>query len=193
MRIILASSSPYRQALLKQIGLPFVVVNPEVDESHIQNQPLSPGEVAQRLAALKGAAAVQWNPDDLVIASDQVAHFGREILNKPLTAEKAKATLKKLSGELHTLSTALWVRHPTLGLKTHLDETHIRLRELSDAEINAYVKFDNPIDCAGAYKIESGGIALVENLLMCDQSAIVGLPLVALCRFLRGWNMEIFK
>ena len=189
MRVILASSSPYRQALLRQIRLPFMAVKPEVDEAAFPRANLSPNEIAQSLAALKGEDVVCRFQADLIIASDQVAHFDDEILNKPGTIAKAENQLSKLSGQTHALSTALWMRHPTLGVYSHLDETKIKLRTLTSDEIRAYVKTDNPLDCAGAYKIESAGISLIEEIKSADQTAIVGLPLIALCHARRQWRL----
>lgn len=191
MRVILASSSPYRQALLRQIRLPFIVEKPRVDEGPMQKEPLLPSEVARRLAELKGQDVADRWPEDLVIAGDQVAHFRGRILPKPGTDEGAFNQLKVLSGQTHTLSTALWVRHPQMGVQTHLDETHIELHALSDEEIISYLEVDTPFDCAGAYKIESAGMALVKSLKSDDQSAIVGLPLIALGRIFRDWRMPI--
>lgn len=191
MRVILASSSPYRQAQLKQIGLPFSVEKPQVDEEPMQKEKLPPSEIAGRLAALKGQTVADLFPQALVIAGDQVAHFEGSILTKAGDATQACAQLARLSGRKHALSTAIWVRHPEKGIKTHLDETEIEFFPLSESEIRSYVEHDKPFDCVGAYKIERRGLALVKSIRSEDQSAIVGIPLIALCRILREWGLPL--
>jgi septum formation protein len=191
MRVVLASSSPYRQQLLRQIHLPFTAVRPEVDEKPLQAQNLPVVTVAQELARLKGEAVAAKCKDDLVIAADQIAHFNGNILTKPETAYRAVCQLTELSGEQHELITAMWVRHPKKGIKTHVDRTQIYLHPLSADEIEAYVQLDQPLDCAGSYKIEQAGLALIKKLETVDHTAIVGLPLLALVQILKDWEMPM--
>ncbi|PWU22305.1 MAG: septum formation protein Maf [Bdellovibrio sp.] len=187
--LILASTSPYRKALMERLGLSFVTQSPRFDENafkmqaaKIQGGDLPPLQLAQQLA--RGKAQSLATPENCVVGADQLVEWRGQLLGKPGSAEKAMEQLRLLSGTEHYLITAVCV---SCRLKVHefSDVTRIRLRPLSEEEIASYVKLDQATDCAGAYKFEKHGISLVEELACKDPSAIEGLPLIQLGQTLR--------
>ncbi len=185
MPLILASSSPYRQDLLTRLGLAFVAVAPDVDETAQAGE--SPAHMARRLAIAKARRISARHPGALVIGSDQVAALGHEALGKPGTPERAQAQLRKLSGQRVVFHTALCV---TDGQREISDTviTECRFRTLDEAEIQHYLKCEHALDTAGSAKAEGLGIALMDGLQSDDPTAIIGLPLIALCRMLREFG-----
>lgn len=190
--IILASSSRYRSELLQKLRLPFRTRSPEVDETRGAGEP--PRELVERLAAAKADAVADGLTAGLVIGSDQVAVCDEQVLGKPGTATRARAQLRLLSGRQVQFLTGLCVldagnrrRHVTVA------ETRVRFRTLSDAEIGYYVDQEQPYDCAGAFKSEGLGIALFDAIEGDDPNALVGLPLIALCRLLREFGVNVLS
>lgn len=182
-RLVLASTSPYRHALLQRFGLPFEVARPEVSEAHIDGE--LPPDRAARLSQAKAQAAARTHPDAVVIGSDQVAACGHTVLDKPGTAERCRTQLSQLSGtgaRFYTSCTVLAREFRT----AHLDTTTVVMRSLSAEEIERYVQRELPFDCAGAFKVESLGIALFESIETCDPTALIGLPLIWLAGALRS-------
>lgn len=189
MQLILASQSPYRKSLLENFGLKFQAVSPLVDEEELKEQgPEDPIELTRFLAFHKASSLRVKFPQAIVLGADQVAEMDEQILGKPGTRVRAKEQLAKLSGRAHRLITSLSVQAPSAQY-TFTDVTTLHLRRLTEREIEAYLDLDQPYDCAGSYKIEKAGMALVERLETQDPSAIQGLPLVSLTTALR--NMEI--
>lgn len=189
--IVLASGSPYRQSLLRQIRMPFEVAVPGVNEKAIKDMEHSPQDLAIILAKMKGESVLLTHPNAIIIAADQVAHFNGKILSKPGSKEKAQAQLEALQGSTHELLTALWVHHPSHGAKTHLETARIRIRSLSSETISRYLELDQPYDCAGAYKIEQVGLSLIQEIQCADINSVVGLPMIALNNILREWNLPL--
>ena len=188
--LVLASTSPYRRALLERLGVPFTVRDPAVDETRHPGE--TPEHLVVRLALAKAEAGAAEASDAVVIGSDQVAALDAEILTKPGTAENARAQLTRLSGKTHRLLTAIAVVDPSGGdAATHLDVHCLTLRQLTPDEIAAYVEADAPLDCAGSYKIEALGIALMERLEGDDFTAITGLPLIATAELLRRAGIAV--
>jgi len=183
-RLILASTSRYRAELLARLRLPFDVARPELDEAAHPGEP--PASLALRLAAAKASAIVARQPDAVVIGSDQVASCEGHALGKPGTREVAIAQLQAMSGREAAFLTAVAVARPDGGIETALDTTTVRFRPLSDDEIARYVDAEQPLDCAGSFKCEGLGIALFEAIESRDPTALVGLPLIATARLLRG-------
>lgn len=182
MQIVLASSSRYRQAQLTAFGVPYVARPPTVDEDALKARgPSDPHELT-RFLALEKARSVA-TAEDIVIGSDQIAEFDGRRLDKPGTPERAAEQLRWLSGKTHRLVTSIAVLHRERTLIT-TEITRLTLRTLDEATIAAYVALDQPLDCAGAYKIERAGLALVEKVDGADPSAIQGLPLIHLTRCL---------
>ncbi len=191
-QIILASGSQFRADLLSRFSLPFSCVAPEIEERERAGEP--PEKMAGRLAGEKAEAVTVRFPHAVVIGSDQVAVCGDEILRKPGTAERACRQLSKLRGREHRLCTAV---HIIAGGErqtyTFLNIARLLVRaDLTEAQIAKYVQQENPIACAGAYKIEGSGIALFDEITCDDWTAIVGLPLIRLAKILRKLDIELF-
>ncbi|MDQ1211528.1 Maf family protein [Pantoea anthophila] len=177
--ILLASTSPFRQALLHKLGLPFITAAPEVDESPL------PGESAQalvtRLALAKAQALAETYPDHWIIGSDQVCVLDGVITGKPHTAEKARAQLRAASGKVITFYTGLALFHPASGtLLQECEPFVVHFRTLTEAEVTGYVEREQPLQCAGSFKSEGLGICLFDRLEGRDPNTLVGLPLIAL-------------
>lgn len=190
-RLILASESRYRRALLDRLGVPYEAVSSGVDETTSRH--LAPLEQARVLARMKAEAV--GAPGALVIGSDQILDLGGEVLHKPGTAERAVAQLERLSGRSHRLITAVAV-HSADQERTEIDvDIHVlTMRALSRAQLERYVAHDQPLDCAGAYRLESLGIALFERIeadpATADDTAVVGLPLMKTLALLRRFGVE---
>ena len=185
MDLILASTSPYRRAQLGLLRLPFRCVAPGVDEGAIEADPAEPAELARRLARAKAEAVASREPGAVVIGGDQVVAFEGRVLGKPGTAERAVEQLLAMAGREHQLISAVSVADRD-GIEVATEVARLRVRALTRDEAERYVAADRPLDCAGSYKIESLGIALFDRIEASDHSAIVGLPLLAVCRMLRA-------
>lgn len=177
MKLILASTSPYRKALLMRLGLPFTCVAPGVDEHAFKRLGLAPSALAQKLAWEKARAVHQLHPKAIVIGGDQLAEIDGMILGKPHTSEHALEQLRLMRGKTHRLLTAVHLCGPGLD-EPYLAVTQLRMRELSDQELSAYIERDRPLDCAGSYKIEQSGIKLFSEIHCDDLNTIQGLPLI---------------
>lgn len=185
--LILASTSRYRQELLARLRLPFNAVAPEVDETPLPGE--APAALAERLALAKARAVAAAHPEAVVIGSDQVADLAGVALGKPGSHEAAQAQLRQMSGREVVFQTAVAVVARGLAAIERA-EVRVRFRELSDAEIDTYLRADEPYDCAGSAKVESLGIALLEAVESDDPTALIGLPLIRTCRLLRRAGLE---
>ncbi len=188
--IVLASTSPYRRALLERLGLPFRCRAPRCDEEAVKGQESLPLALAEQLALAKAASLLADEPDAAIIGCDQLVSFQGRIFGKPGTAAEAIEQLSALAGQTHALCTALVVVHRERVFR-YTDVTTLRMRNLSRPAIERYVAADQPLDCAGSYKLESRGIVLFERIQSDDHTAIMGLPLVALVTILRELGFEI--
>jgi septum formation protein len=188
-RLILASTSPYRRALLERLGMAFEVLAPQVPEDRIAGEP--PAERALRLALAKARAVAARHPDAVVIGSDQVACAGTTILGKPGSAERCREQLALLSGHSAQFFTACAVTATPHCAQTHLDTTTVVFRTLRAAEISRYVEHELPFDCAGGFKAEGLGVALFERITSEDPTALIGLPLIWLAQALRNAGREL--
>jgi septum formation protein len=192
--LILASTSRYRRALLERLGVPFTALAPACDEEALKDPRLAPQALAEFLAEAKAASIATQQPEAVVIGSDQLAAVevdGRwTILGKPGTATKAVDQLALLSGRTHVLITAMVVARDSERWR-HTDVTRLTMRPLERAALERYVAADQPLDCAGAYKLECRGITLFAAIDSADASAITGLPLLALTRILAGLGYAI--
>lgn len=191
MKLVLASGSPYRKALLENFGLRFEALAPRVDEEALKAQgPSDLIELTRHLSLKKAESLVPEFDQAIIIGSDQLAELSGRRLDKPGSRENAIRQLKELNHKTHRLITSLAVISP---LKTVVatNVTQIKLRRLTDEEIEAYVDLDRPIDCAGSYKIEKAGLALAESIQTDDPSAIQGLPLIALTRALNDLGLHL--
>lgn len=178
--IILASTSPFRAALLRQLGVNFTAIAPLTGESALENE--APEATAARLAQVKAMAVSYREPEAVVIGSDQVALCEGRVLGKPGDRERAMAQLQYQRGKTTAFFTAVCFVQGGTVLFEDLITTRVRWRsaqELTDALLERYIELDDPLQCAGAAKSESLGIALVESIESSDPSALVGLPLIA--------------
>ena len=187
-RLILGSSSTYRRQLLERLGIPFEVASPDIDES--ANPEEHPAALARRLAREKAQAIANQLPVNarhaLIIGSDQVAVLGDQAYGKPGTHAKAVQQLQTLSGQIVVFETALCLYDAANGrVYEELVSTEVEFRELTLTEIEAYLAKEPAYDCAGSAKSEGLGIALLDRLSGDDPTALIGLPLIALCRLLR--------
>ncbi len=183
--LILASTSPYRRALLERLRLPFRAVAPEVDEAHRAGEPAA--DRSARLALAKAAAVAARHPDAAVIGSDQVALCDGRVLDKPGTAAVAIDQLLHLSGRVASFHTAVAVEYRSGNrCDTFTNVTEVRFRALSRAEIERYVAAEQPFDCAGSFRSEALGSVLFEALASDDPTGLVGLPLIRLAASLRA-------
>lgn len=189
-KLILGSTSRYRRELLQRLGLPFEVVAPEVDETPQPGE--TPRALATRLARAKAQAVARRHPDAIVIGSDQVADLDGEPLGKPLRHEVAVQQLQRMRGRQVVFQTALAVVCEAAGsLQEDLAPVAVRFRVLDDAEIERYLRAEQPYDCAGSARSEGLGIALLDAIDSDDPTALVGLPLIRTCRMLRAAGLAI--
>ena len=188
--LILASTSPYRRALLERFGVPFEALPPAVSEHHLPGE--AAAERALRLAEAKAQALSAAHPTAIVIGSDQVAAAAGTILDKPGDARRCMAQLSALSGSTARFYTACAVLGAQAGLRrTHVDTTTVSFRALNAAEIERYVAREQPFDCAGGFKAERAGIALFESIESVDPTALIGLPLIWLAQTLRDAGFQL--
>lgn len=182
-KLLLASTSRYRRTLLERFGLPFEALAPGVDE---ERQPKEePIELAHRLARMKAEAVAQRHPNCVVIGSDQLAAYGRQILGKPGSEERCREQLRSMSGQRVNFYTAVHLIDAKASHEAHLDVTTVVFRSLSNEEIDRYVAREQPLDCAGGFKMEGLGITLFERIDSQDPTALIGLPLIWLADALR--------
>ena len=191
-RLVLASTSPYRRALLERLGVPFEALAPSCDERAFVG--LAPLELARTLALDKARSI--GTPGALVIGSDQVVDLDGEVLGKPGTVAGAVEQLRRLSGRSHRLVTAVAVHEPDSGrAEVDVDIHTLTMRHLERPAIERYVAHDRPLGCAGAYAIEARGVALFERVEAdpdtADDTAIVGLPLMKTLRLLRAFGYDV--
>ncbi len=183
--LILGSTSRYRRELLERMQLPFTTVSPDVDEAPLINE--TPYALSLRLAEAKARAVAALHPDALVIGSDQVPELDGQPLSKPGTHERATEQLRQMSGRQMNFHTGVCVICQETGfIQVDVVTVNVRFRELNDAEIERYLRAEQPYDCAGSAKSEGLGIALLDALTSDDPTALVGLPLIRTCQMLRA-------
>jgi septum formation protein len=188
--LILGSTSRYRRELLQRLRVPFDVVSPDVDETPLTGE--APHALATRLALAKAKAVAAMHPQAVVIGSDQVADLNGEPLGKPGTHERAVIQLQRMRGQTVIFQTAVSVVCQASNFEqTELAQIKVRFRDLSDAEIEAYLRAEEPYDCAGSAKSEGLGIVLVERIDNDDPTALVGLPLIRTCRMLTAAGVRL--
>ena len=189
-RLVLASTSRHRRLLLERLGLAFTAVAPGVDETRSFREPVE--QLVRRLSRAKAEAVAAAHPGALIIGSDQAAERDGEILGKPGDHTAAFGQLKAASGKYLKFHTGLCVIDTRDGrMQEYTDVTRVAFRRLSDAEIERYLQAEKPYDAAGSFKSEGLGISLFEGIESNDPSALIGLPLIALCRFLRAAGQEL--
>jgi septum formation protein len=188
--LILGSTSRYRKELLARLRIPFETAAPDVDETPHINE--SPKNLALRLALAKARAVALKHPDAVVIGSDQVADLDGTPLGKPGNHTNAILQLQRMRGKTVVFQTALSVVCIATGYeRTDLAEVKVKFRDLSDAEIETYLRAEEPYDCAGSAKSEGLGIALLDAIDNDDPTALIGLPLIRTCQLLREAGVKL--
>ena len=191
--LILASSSQTRKDLMDRLRLDYRCISPDIDESAMGE--LHADDLAKRLAYEKARVIAEQNPNAIVIGSDQVAwreHAPYDFIGKPLSVENAIQQLQENSGKIVFFSTALSVQHLQSGFETTLVEHYqVKFRQLTLTEIERYIEIDQPLHCAGSFKCESLGISLFEKMVGNDQTTLMGLPMIQLCKILRAFELKI--
>jgi septum formation protein len=191
-KIILASKSPYRKQLLGRLGIKFETENSEFDEQPLKDKISDPVELTRQLSMAKAESVAKKFENALIIGSDQVCHIEGKILGKSGTLDKAFEQLKFLQGKTHELITSYAIIDTNTGQSVvNTNQTKLTMRKLSDSHIKNYLNADNPVDCAGAYKLELNGISLMEKIDTSDHTAIVGLPLIELANDLNKIGVQV--
>jgi septum formation protein len=189
-RLVLASTSRYRKELLGRLGLAFETAAPGVDERALPGE--APAETALRLATLKAQSLRTLYADSLIVGSDQVASCGGERLGKPGDHANAVRQLRSLSGKTAQFDTAVAVFDAKSGaLQSRVVPCRVVFRTLDDARIEAYLRREQPYDCAGAAKAEGLGIALIARMQTEDPTSLIGLPLIALTEMLERAGLPV--
>lgn len=188
--LILASTSVYRRDLLARLHWPFTVESPHVDEAALPDE--LPAAMALRLALAKARAVAERFQDATVIGSDQVAELNGQAIGKPGSHDKAVAQLRAMQGQSVTFQTAVAVvRSGARAFEASaLHPVQVKLRSLSDDDIEHYLRTEPAYDCAGSAKSEGLGIALLEAIESRDPTALIGLPLIDTCRLLRAAGLD---
>lgn len=187
MAIILASQSPRRQELFRRLGLDFSIQTADIDE--YMDPVLPPEREVARVSALKAAKIAESCPDDTIVSADTIVVIDGQVLGKPEDAADAARMLRLLSGRTHEVMTGLCVRQGSRIAQT-VSRSRVTFRELSDAEIAAYIATGEPMDKAGSYGVQGYGSVLVSHL-DGDFFSVMGLPLCELCGMLRQFGLQI--
>ncbi|MBI1425171.1 MAG: septum formation inhibitor Maf [Gammaproteobacteria bacterium] len=189
-KLVLASTSPYRKALLEKLQLAFDTAAPDIDESALPGE--NPEQLVARLAEAKAMAIADRYPDALIIGSDQVAVVDGKIVGKPGDHEKAHAQLKRAAGKRVTFLTGLCL-HNSLSRRSQVEVVpfSVIFRQLTETQIEHYLQREQPYNCAGSFKSEGLGIALFEKLEGDDPNTLIGLPLIRLIRMLENEGFPV--
>ena len=191
--LILASSSQTRKDLMDRLRLDYRCISPDIDESAMGE--LHADDLAKRLAYEKARVIAELNLNAIIIGSDQVAwreHAPYDFIGKPLSVENAIQQLQENSGKIVFFSTALSVQHLRSGFeRTLVEHYQVKFRQLTLAEIERYIEIDQPLHCAGSFKCESLGISLFEKMVGDDQTTLMGLPMIQLCKILRQFGVNV--
>lgn len=183
MNLILASTSPFRKAILEKLGVSFTTSSPKTDETALAKE--SPQELVERLSIAKAKAVADISEKALVIGSDQVSVINGEIVGKPHTHENAVKQLQNASGKTVTFYTGLCLYNSdTKQYQSEVVPFNVVFRQLNDQQIESYLRKEEPYKCAGSFKSEALGIVLFDKLQGDDPNTLMGLPLIRLVRML---------
>ena len=189
LQLVLGSTSRYRRELLERLRLPFDVCAPDVDETPLPGE--APAALAVRLALAKARDVAAKFPGAVVIGADQVADHAGQSVGKPGNHERAVAQLRAMSGHSVVFQTAVAVVRADTGYAgSAVVPVTVRFRRLGEAEIERYLRIEQPYDCAGSAKSETLGIALLDSIDSTDPTALVGLPLIKTCALLREAGLD---
>lgn len=188
--VILASTSPYRQQLLKRLQIPFQAASPHCDETPLAKE--SPAHLAERLATEKATSLREQYPDHIIIGSDQVATLdNRQPIGKPGNHQRAMDQLRACSGKTVTFYTGLALYDGQSGLvRSDCVPYQVQFRHLTDTQIDCYLNKERPYDCAGSFKSEGLGIALFQQMQGTDPNSLIGLPLIRLVEWLSDAGLD---
>lgn len=188
--LILASSSPYRRELLARLRIPFSTVSPDIDESALDGE--LPQDTALRLAQAKARKVAELHSQTLIIGCDQVATLDGMPLGKPLTHDNAVRQLQTMRGRSVVFHSALCLYNASTGaIQADTVPYTVEFRDLTDAQIERYLRIEQPYDCAGSAKSEGLGIALIAAMHGTDPNALIGLPLIRLISMLQQENVHV--
>jgi len=191
-KLVLASSSTYRKALLKKLHLNFICAHPDINETATANEP--PEQLALRLAKEKALALAAEYPEHLIIAADQVAMLGQAQLTKPGNKQNAIKQLQLSSGaEVKFYTSVCILNSSTNEIKSEIDLCSVYFKNLNAQQIKNYIALEQPYDCAGSFKSEGLGIALFERIQGNDPNALIGLPLIKLISLLEAFDIKILE
>ena len=189
-RLVLGSSSPFRKALLEKLDLSFDCDSPDIDETPLKNE--HPRDMVVRLAKEKANAIAERHPQAIIIASDQCATLDGQIIGKPGNHEAAVEQLTNASGRAVTFYTSLCVYNAgTNQYQETVEPFYVYFRELSESQIENYLKKEEPYNCAGSFKSEGLGISLFERLEGNDPNTLIGLPLIQLIKMLEKFHINV--
>ena len=190
MNVILASSSIFRKQLLSKLGIPFVCISPNIDESRKKGESVK--QYVQRLSIEKAKKIAVDNKNSVIIGSDEVADLDGDILGKPLTRNKAKNQLKMISGNKVIFRTGLCVINSNTGnYYSSVTNYTIFFKDLSNKVINSYLDNDDVLMCAASIRIEGLAINLVKSMIGTDPSSIMGLPLLRVIDYLERFGVRV--
>ncbi len=188
-RLLLASSSTYRRQLLEKLQLPFSYASPNIDESPLPNEPAQ--DLVQRLATTKATTLAELYPDHLIIGSDQVATLDGNIIGKPHTHARAREQLTRFRNRTLVFFTGLCLFNTaTRHTQTRVETYSVTFRNLSDEQIETYLRLEQPYDCAGSFKSEGLGISLFSSMEGNDPNTLIGLPLITLIKMLNNEGID---
>ncbi|MEQ1602959.1 MAG: septum formation inhibitor Maf [Methylophilaceae bacterium] len=188
--LILASSSPYRRELLERLQLPFITISPDVDETPLTGE--TPPLTALRLAQVKARKVAEQYQDALIIGCDQVATLDDMQIGKPITYENAVKQLHLMRGRSVTFHSALCLYNAkNHNMQTEVVPYIVEFRDLSDAQIENYLRKEQPYHCAGSAKSEGLGIAIISSMRGDDPNALIGLPLIKLINMLQNEGLSV--
>lgn len=188
--LILGSTSRYRRELVERLNLPFTTAAPDVDETPAPGE--APGDLALRLALAKAHAVAALHPDAIVIGSDQVSDLNGQPMGKPLIHERAVQQLRSMRGQTVMFHTAVAVVCKATGFEqSDIAVIKTVFRDLTDDEIERYLRAEQPYDCAGSAKSEGLGISLLDAIHSDDPTALIGLPMIRTCRMVRAAGIQL--
>lgn len=189
-QLILGSTSPYRRELMERLQVPFETAAPDIDETRLEGE--SAYDMVKRLSLGKAKAVAKNHSDALIIGSDQCSVLHEQVIGKPRTHENAIKQLQNASGETVFFLTGLCL-YDSRNDSYQLDIVpfQVDFRELTDAEIDSYLRKDEPYNCAGSFRSESLGITLSKRMHGDDPTALMGLPLIRLSEMLRQAGVDL--